>query len=327
MTKKSDYILVTGGAGYIGGHMAGMLVEAGYKVVVFDNLSTGVKPWIAKGARFVKGDLGRLTDVQKLFKRYRIAAVMHFAAKIVVPESVSQPIMYYRNNVGGTLNLLQGMSEFKVKKIVFSSTAAVYGSAKKMPITEATPVAPLSPYGASKFMVESVLEDAAKAGLIEYIALRYFNVAGWDTHRAWPVKGRPVPTHLISNAMKALHGAGELGVCGNDYNTPDGTGVRDFIHVVDLCWAHLRALKALSRGVKNEVFNLGADRGFSVLEVIKAAEKVTGKPVPHHISPRRPGDVEIVVASSDKARKILGWVPKHTLCDILRDEWERKWAV
>jgi UDP-glucose 4-epimerase len=324
MSKKSNYILVTGGAGYIGGHMAGMLVESGFKVVVFDNLSTGVRPWIHKGAKFVKGDLLNIYDCRKVFKKYPVGAVMHFAAKIVVPESVSQPIMYYRNNVGGTLNLLQAMTEFKVRRFVFSSTAAVYGSPKKMPITEDTPPAPMSAYGASKFMVEQVLQDAAKADLIDFIALRYFNVAGWDARRAWPVKGRPVPTHLISNAMKALLGGEKLVVCGTDYKTHDGTGVRDFIHVVDLCKAHLLALKAIDKGKGNQVFNLGNGNGFSVLDVIKVAGKVSGKPVPHILGPRRPGDVQTVVASSAKAKKVLGWVPKYNLEAMLKSEWERK---
>ena len=324
MSKTSKYILVTGGAGYIGGHMAGMLVGSGFKVVVFDNLSTGVRPWIAKGAKFVKGDLLNIDDCRKVFKKYPISAVMHFAAKIVVPESVSQPVMYYRNNVGGTLNLLQAMTEFKVRRFVFSSTAAVYGSPKKMPITEDIPVAPLSAYGASKWMVEQVLQDAARADLIDFIALRYFNVAGWDTRRAWPVKGRPVPTHLISNAMKALLGGDKLVVCGTDYKTHDGTGVRDFIHVVDLCRAHFLALKAIDKGKGNQVFNLGNGNGFSVMDVIKIAGKVSGKPVPHRLGPRRPGDVETVIASSAKAKKILGWVPKYNLEAMLKSEWERK---
>lgn len=324
MSKNNTYILVSGGAGYIGGHMAGMLIESGFKVVVFDNLSTGVRPWIPRGAAFVKGDLSNIADCRKVFKEYRIHAVMHFAAKIVVPESVSQPVMYYRNNVGGTLNLLQAMVEAGVRRFVFSSTAAVYGSAKKMPITEKTPVAPLSPYGASKFMVEQVLQDAAKADLIDFIALRYFNVAGWDTRRPWPVKGRPVPTHLISNAMKALLGGEKLVVCGTDYKTHDGTGVRDFIHVVDLCQAHLLALKAMGKGIRNEVFNLGNGNGFSVMDVIRVAGKVSGKPVPHRLGPRRPGDVQTVVASSAKAKRVLGWAPRYDLEAILRSEWERK---
>jgi UDP-glucose 4-epimerase len=324
MSKKQTYILVTGGAGYIGGHMAGMLAQAGHKVVVFDNLSTGVRSWIPKGVKFVKGELLNMDDCRKLFRKYPISAVMHFAAKIVVPESVSDPVLYYRNNVGGTLNLLQAMKEAKVRRIVFSSTAAVYGNPKDVPLTEKSATRPESPYGASKLMVENVLQDAAKAGLVEYIALRYFNVAGWDTARAWPAKGRPVPTHLISNVMKALLGGGKMTVCGKDYNTPDGTGVRDFIHVVDLCRAHLLALGALQKGICNDVFNLGNGSGFSVLDVIKTTHKVTGKSVPHHIGPRRPGDVETVVASSAKARKILGWSPEYDLEAILNSEWKRK---
>jgi len=317
-------VLVTGGAGYIGGHMAGMLIDAGYRVVVFDNLSTGIKSWLAKGVEFVKGDLNRPQDVGGIFNAYPIEAVLHFAAKIVVPESVNDPIVYYRNNTAGTLNLLFAMQEKGVRRIVFSSTAAVYGSPKCVPVKEDDPTDPLSPYGASKRMVEQVLSDAAKAGLIDYIVLRYFNVAGWDTARLWPSKGRPVPTHLISNAMRALRGDGELTVCGSDYDTPDGTGVRDFIHVVDLCRAHLSALSSFDRGVKNEIFNLGNENGFSVMDVIKTAEKVTGKVVPHVIGPRRLGDVSTVVASAEKARKILGWQPTFDLEKILNSEWMRR---
>ena len=322
--KNKKYVLVTGGAGYIGAHMAGLLLETGYKVVVFDDLSTGVRAWTPAGAEFVRGDLGRLEDCRKLFKRFPISAVTHFAAKIVVPESVADPILYYRNNTGGTLNLLAAMREAGVRRLVFSSTAAVYGSPRRVPVTEAEPAAPLSPYGASKLMVEQVLRDSAKAGLLEFIALRYFNVAGWDSRRRWPAEGRPVPTHLISNAMGALFAGKKLVVCGTDYATPDGTGVRDFIHVMDLCAAHLLALKAFDRKVRNEVFNLGTGKGFSVLEVINAAGRIAGRPVPHALGPRRSGDVETVVASAAKARRMLGWKTSRGLRDILSDEIGRR---
>ena len=321
MQKK--YTLVTGGAGYIGSHMAGMLIEAGRNVVIFDNLSTGVKPWLPKGAKFVKGDLLADGAIGKVFEKYPISEVIHFAAKIVVPESICKPELYYRNNVGGTANLLSAMVQHKVRRIVFSSTAAVYGNPTKVPVTEDDPTLPLSPYGTSKLMVEKILQDMAQAGSIDFIALRYFNVAGWDTRRAWPIKGRPIPTHLISNAMKALHGWDKLTVCGKDYKTHDGTGVRDFIHVVDLAQAHLLALKAMHKGIKNQVFNLGNGNGFSVLDVIKEASLVAGKQVPHTIGPRRLGDVAIVVASSEKAKRILGWKPQYNLKAILESEWGR----
>jgi UDP-glucose 4-epimerase len=322
MSKK--YTLVTGGAGYIGSHMAGMLIEAGHDVVIFDNLSTGVRPWLPKGAAFVKGDLLADGAIGKVFKKFPIGAVIHFAAKIVVPESMSRPAYYYQNNVGGTTNLLSAMVEHQVRRIVFSSTAAVYGNPQKVPVIESSPTLPLNPYGMSKLMVEQILKDMAQAGSIDFIALRYFNVAGWDTKRAWPVKGRPIPTHLVSNAMKALRGGGPLTVCGKDFKTHDGTGVRDFIHVVDLAQAHLLALKAMSKGIKNEVFNLGNGNGFSVLDVIKEASMVAGKPVPHSFGPRRPGDPATIVASSAKAKKILGWKPKYDLRAILQSEWDRK---
>jgi len=316
-------ILVTGGAGYIGAHMAGMLIEAGFNVIVFDDLSTGVKPWVAPKAKFIKGDLCDSSDCRKIFKDNRIDAVMHFAAKIVVPESVGKPVMYYRNNVGGTLNLLWAMQEHQVRRIVFSSTAAVYGEPKRVPITEKDPVMPMNPYGNSKYFIEQILRDMARANAIDYICLRYFNVAGWDTQRLWTSKGRPVPTHLISNVMQALRGKGRLNVCGNDYKTPDGTGVRDFIHVMDLCNAHLFALKAFNKGIKNEVFNLGNEKGFSVMEVIRTAGRVAGRSVPHKFTPRRLGDVATIIASSAKARKILGWGPRYDLQAILKSEWER----
>jgi UDP-glucose 4-epimerase len=248
---------------------------------------------------------------------------MHFAAKIVVPESVSQPAAYYANNVGGTLNLLNAMASHGVRRVVFSSTAAVYGNPQTIPVSEEEPIVPLNPYGASKWLVEQILNDCASLGALDYIALRYFNVAGWDTKRSWPAKGRPIPTHLISNTILALHGGPELVVCGDDYPTPDGTGVRDFIHVVDLCQAHLLALYALERGVKNQVFNLGNGHGFSVMDVIRVATQVAGKPVPYCKGPRRAGDVATVVASSQKAQQILNWRPQFDLEAMMQSEWKR----
>ncbi|MBF0485078.1 MAG: UDP-glucose 4-epimerase GalE [Candidatus Omnitrophica bacterium] len=304
--------------------MAGMLVDSGHKVVVFDNLSTGVKPWVPKGAAFVKGELLNNAHCHKVFRAYPVSAVIHFAGRIVVPESIAEPVLYYRNNVGGTLNLLAAMKEAGVRRFVFSSTAAVYAPADKGFLKETSETRPQSPYGASKFMVEKILADQAMAGHIEFMALRYFNVAGWDTRRAWPVKGRPVPTHLISNIMRVLHTGGELVVCGNDYNTPDGTGIRDFIHVLDLCRAHLLSLKAMDRGIKNHIFNLGNEHGFSVMDIVKSIQKVASRSVAYRIGPRRPGDVATIVASSARARKILGWKPRYDLKTILKSEWERK---
>jgi UDP-glucose 4-epimerase len=323
MTKNDKHILVTGGAGYIGAHMAAMLIDAGYKVIVFDNLSTGIRRWVPAAAEFVKGDLLNMADCRKVFKAFPVHAVMHFAAKIVVPESVAEPGLYYRHIVGGTLNLLAAMKEAGVRHIVFSSTAAVYAPVEKGILKESSAILPQSPYGTSKRMVEEILADQARAGHIDFIALRYFNVAGWDVRRAWPLQGRPVPTHLISNMMQALRGGPELVVCGNDYKTRDGTGVRDFIHVLDLCRAHLLSLKSLEKGMTDGIFNLGNGRGFSVMDMIAAAGRVTGRDVPYHLGKRRPGDVPVVVASSARARKVLGWTPCHDLEAILRSEWQR----
>ncbi len=326
MGRSIKNILITGGAGYIGSHMVRLLLEKGLKPVIFDNLSTGHKEFIPKGVPLVKGDLRNPGDIRKAFKKYSIDAVVHFAAVIVVPESVSAPLKYYENNVNATVNLLQGMNEAGVRTIVFSSSACVYGNPLKSPILENEPLKIENPYGATKVMVEQILGDMSRAGQINFIALRYFNVAGAHSAGGIGIK-MDKPTHLIPNVMRVACGLKkELTLFGNDYSTKDGTCVRDYVHVVDLAEAHLLALKALSSGkVKNEVINLGNGRGFSVKQVIDAAVKVTGRPVPYKIVPRRPGDSVNVVASYQKARRLLGWVPKRGLDEILASayQWEK----
>jgi UDP-glucose 4-epimerase len=323
-------VLVTGGAGYIGSHMVRLLLERGLKPVVFDNLSTGHREFIPKGVPLVKGDLRRVNDIRRCFAACRADAVIHYAASIVVPESVSDPLKYYENNVSATVNLLKAMDEAGVRSIVFSSSACVYGNPVKTPIEETAPLAIESPYGATKVMAEQILGDMARAGRINFIALRYFNVAGAHADGGIGIK-MDKPTHLIPNVMRVAGGSGkELTVFGHDYPTKDGTCVRDYIHVVDLCEAHLLALKALAQGkARNEVINLGNGRGFSVKEIIDRAVAVTGRPIPCKLAARRPGDAVTVVASYKKARRLLGWKPSRSL-DVILDSafrWEQSLAV
>jgi UDP-glucose 4-epimerase len=327
-TKKMRKILVTGGAGYIGSHMVRLLLENGYQPVVFDNLSTGHRDFIPHGVPFVKGDLRRGQDIRRAFRKHRVEAVIHFAASIVVPESVSEPLKYYENNVAATMNLLQVMDEADVRAIVFSSSACVYGEPLRNPITEDEPLKIASPYGATKVMVEQILRDLATAGRVKFMALRYFNVAGAHPSGEIGIK-MAKPTHLIPNVMRALSGSqGHLTVYGQNYKTKDGTGVRDYVYVVDLCQAHLLALKALKRGRPvNEVINIGTGTGNSVKEVFVTAEKIVGHKVPVVYKPRRPGDCGTVVASFAKARRLLGWRPRATLKEILLSAWAWEQAL
>lgn len=319
---KTRKILVTGGAGYIGSHMVRVLLQAGFQPVILDNLSTGHKDFIPRGVPFVSGDLRRPGDIRKAFAKHKIDAVIHFAALIVVSESVSEPFKYYENNVTGSLNLFHEMMRAGIDKVVFSSSACVYGQPLKNPIREDEPLKVANPYGATKVMVEQILGDLAFAGKMNYVALRYFNVAG--SHPAGDIGIKMArPTHLIPNVMRAACGkVPRMNVFGHNYPTKDGTGVRDYVHVMDLCEAHLLALKLLFRRKKcAEMINLGNGKGFSVLEVIKTAEKVTGRRIPFKLCPRRPGDCPSVVASFTKARKVLGWIPKRGLQEILSSAW------
>lgn len=314
-------ILIVGGAGYIGSTVNKFLSASGFRTVVFDNLSCGHRE-LARWGDFFRGDLARRVDLSRCFKTYEISAVMHFAAFTAVGESVVDPEKFYRNNVANTINLLGAMRIAGVKRLVFSSSAAVYGEPEKVPITEGNRLLPLSPYGRTKLMMEQAMADYAAAYGLEYTALRYFNAAGADPDGDTGESHEP-ETHLIPLAIRAALGGNEaLKVFGSDYPTPDGTCVRDYVHVWDLAQAHLLALRYLEKGGKSAVFNLGNGKGFSVLEVIRAVESVSRRKVPFVISPRRPGDPLALVASSARARRILGWRPRFSrLEDIVRHAW------
>ena len=314
-------VLVCGGAGYIGSHMVRRLVRDGVGTVVFDNLSTGHRESIGDAA-FVRGDLLDAAQLRDLFAQHRFDAVMHFCARSLVGESVQEPYAYYQNNVAGTLNLLQAMRDADVGKLVFSSTAAVFGHPESELIDESHPTRPINPYGASKRMVEIILEDAARAYGLRSVALRYFNAAGASPQGDIGESHSP-ETHLIPNMLRAANGdAPSLKVFGNDYATPDGTCVRDYVHVDDLADAHSRALDFMASNEGAHAFNLGNGAGFSVMQMIQAAGDVAGTPIPYEIAPRRAGDPDRLVAGSEKARRLLGWQPHYTdIAQIIDTAW------
>lgn len=319
-------ILVTGGAGYIGSHAVLALQRAGYQVIVLDNLSYG-HPELVKDVLKVELIVGDTSDrilLDQLFATRNIAAVMHFAAYIAVGESVSEPAQYYRNNVVGTLTLLEAMIAAQVQHFVFSSTCAIYGMPKEIPMTEKHPHNPLSPYAASKEMVEQILADFDGAYGLKSVAFRYFNASGADPSGLLGEDHHP-ETHLIPLALlTALKRREFLSIFGTDYPTTDGTAIRDYIHVSDLADAHVLGLEYLLKGGKSEVFNLGNGNGFSVREVIETARKVTNKEIIVKESDRRAGDASILVGSSKKAQKILGWNPQYSdLSTIISHAW--KW--
>lgn len=320
-------ILVIGGAGYIGSHMVRALIDAKYIPVVFDNLATGNKRAVPKGVRFIKGDLRKPLDIDRVFRLAKFETVIHFSAASLVPESMSDPLKYYDNNVVSFVYLLQTMRRHKVKNIVFSSTAAVYGEPKRIPIEEDDEKNPTNTYGCTKLMMERIVEDTALAyGDIQYIILRYFNVAGAQQDGSVGECHNP-ETHLIPNILKAVKGEKkDLTIFGDDYPTKDGSCVRDYIHVQDICSAHVKAVKAFGKGVKNTYFNLGSQDGYSNFEIISAVEKATETKVKFKIGPRRPGDPAKLVASAKKAGKILGWTPAYDLDNIVQTAWawERK---
>jgi UDP-glucose 4-epimerase len=324
MPKK---VLIVGGAGYIGSHTNKLLAFSGFSTVVFDNLSTGHRRLARRGG-FFRGDLASPGDLARCFKKHRFSAVIHFAASAAVGESAADPAKYYRNNVANTLNLLDAMRAAGVKNLVFSSSAAVYGVPRKVPIAETAPPAPVNPYGRTKLMMELVMADYAAAYGLKYAALRYFNAAGADPAGEAGELHNP-ETHLIPLALGAASGLRPpLKVFGGDYATPDGTCLRDYIHVSDLARAHLLALRYLERGGKSAAFNLGNGKGFSVLDVLNAVREVTGLRVPAKTAPRRPGDPPALVASAAKARRVLGWKPaRPRLQTIIADAWRWHQAV
>jgi UDP-glucose 4-epimerase len=320
-------VLVTGGAGYIGSHAVYALKDHGYRVVVIDDLSTGVRDNLPSEVPLVIGNIGDAALVERTFKEHGVQAVMHFAGSIVVPESVSNPLKYYRNNTLNSQVLVETCVKNGVGTLLFSSTAAVYGIPEELPVREDTPTAPINPYGASKLMTEWVLRDTAAAHDFVYGALRYFNVAGADP-QGRTGQSTPAATHLIKVACQtALGQRPALEIMGTDYPTPDGTGVRDYIHVTDLAEAHVLALDYLIREKKSLVLNCGYGHGFSVREVIKAVEAACGHALPAREAPRRAGDPPALTAQSERIRSVLGWTPKHDdLGFIVRTAfaWEKR---
>ena len=320
-------VLVTGGAGYIGGHMTLGLLDAGETVIVLDDLSTGFDWAVKDPARLVVGDMGDADLVARLIDEHQIDAVAHFAAKIVVPDSVADPLGYYLNNTSKARTLIETAIKGGVKNFIFSSTAAVYGETSSEPVSEDTPLAPISPYGRSKLMVEWILEDAARAHDFRYVALRYFNVAGGDPQKRLG-QSTPKATHLIKRGVQTALGMHpSMEIFGTDYPTRDGTGVRDYIQVTDLIDAHMDALRYLREGGESVVCNCGYGHGETVKEVIDVVKRISGVDFKVILSPRRPGDAAAVVARADRARRVLGWRPtRDSLDDIVRQafDWERR---
>ncbi len=315
-------VLVTGGAGYIGSHTVRVLKRAGYGVVVYDNFSRGHLEAV-EGFSVVEGDTADSRLLKKVLQEQEIDAVMHFAAHSQVGESVAQPRLYYENNVIGGLKLLEAVLDAGIKHFIFSSSAAVYGEPESVPITEGHPLKPTNPYGETKVIIERALAYYEQAYGLKSVSLRYFNAAGAAVEGGIGEDHDP-ETHLIPLALKAVLDQDKpLTIFGDDYPTADGTAVRDYIHVDDLAVAHLLALEALINGKTTSVYNLGNGSGFSVLEVIRAAEQVTGRKVPYTIGPRREGDPAVLVASADKARAELGWQPSYaSLKKIIETAWE-----
>ena len=301
-------LLVTGGAGYIGSHTVRLLAEAGEKVVVLDSMELGHRSAVvSQGVELVQGDLGDARVVEEIFRGHGISAVLHFAAYALVGESVTDPLKYYRNNLASPLVLLEAMQRHGCRQFVFSSTCATYGNPVTVPMDEMHPQEPINPYGASKFMLERVLRDCVAGCGIQHVMLRYFNASGCSADALFGEDDDP-ETHLIPRALMALKGEGPpLTVFGNDYPTPDGTCIRDYIHVEDLAQAHADALRYLRNGGMSTACNLGTGTGVSVLEMLRLMEAVTGKPVPHVYGPRRAGDPPELVADPRKAKAVLGW--------------------
>jgi UDP-glucose 4-epimerase len=317
MTQK---VLVAGGAGYIGSHTCLRLAEAGFTPVTYDNLSNGWSEFVQWGPLEI-GDIGDAARLDEVFAKHKPVAVIHFAALIEVGESVKYPGRFYENNVGGAITLIEAARRAGVEAFVFSSTCATYGAPVKVPMDETHPQAPLNPYGRTKLMVEQVMADLDQTVGFKYTALRYFNAAGADPEGRVGERHEP-ETHAIPLAIAAARGGNRgFNLFGVDYDTRDGTCVRDYIHVLDLADAHVLAVQRLLRGEPSEVFNLGTGTGTTVKELIAAIETVSGRAFPVEVAGRRPGDAPILVADNTKARTLLGWSPRYTLEDIIRHAW------
>jgi len=314
-------ILVTGGAGYIGSITAHLLVRRGYSVVVVDDLSRGHEHNVAR-LPFHKLTLADTSALAHLLASEAVDAVIHFAAYIAVGESTQKPELYFSNNIGSTLSLLTAMAQTNVKRLVFSSTAAVYGTPAVVPIREDSPFAPVSPYGESKVMIEKILGWLDPYRGLRSIALRYFNACGSDPESGLGEDHDP-ETHLIPLLLRAVVSGNPVTIFGDDYETPDGTCIRDYIHVTDLAEAHVLALEKLLTGGASDSFNAGTGEGHSVMEVLRAVEEVTGRTVPYEVGPRRAGDAPVLVANSDKLQRTLGWKPRYPeLTDIVATAWQ-----
>jgi len=326
LPTPGSHVLVCGGAGYIGAHMCKALAAAGLVPVTFDNLSTGHRDAVRWGP-LVEGDLLDPASLRAAFAGWPVSAVLHFAARSLVAESVRDPGLYFRNNVTGTLNLLDAMRAAGVDRLVFSSTAAVYGDPVYTPIDEAHPTAPINPYGWSKLMAEREIAEYCRAHGLRAACLRYFNAAGADPGGE-AGESHEQETHLIPNLLRGARAdqSEPVGIFGDDYDTPDGTCVRDYVHVADLCDAHLLALDRLSSEGGMHVYNLGGGRGSSVAEVLAVCREVSGAAIPERRLPRRPGDPAVLVASAEAARRELGWRPRYDLRDCVAHAlaWERR---
>jgi UDP-glucose 4-epimerase len=316
MPIKSGPVLVVGGAGYIGSHMVLALKQAGIHTIVLDNLSHGHRDAVID-AELIVGDMGDRGLLEKIFTTYSFSTVMHFASLIEVEGSIYSPLKYYQNNVAKTLTLLEAMQAFKVKQIIFSSSAAVYGLPQVKNIVESHPLLPINPYGRSKLMVETIIQDFAKSDGLRYAIFRYFNAAGADPLGRASERHQP-ESHLIPLVLEvALKSKPMLTIYGNQYDTYDGTCIRDYVHVVDVCEAHLLAMYALNNNEQNILCNLGTGRGFSVMEVVNVASQITGKKIRFKVSDKRPGDPPYLVANADLAKTRLAWQPKYSTLETM----------
>ena len=315
-------VLVTGAAGYIGSICSEFLLARGYQVIALDNLQEGHAAAVPPAAAFCRADLGVRAQIEEIFSKHKIDAVMHFAGEALVAKSVREPSTFYAANIAAGVNLLDAMIRHNVKKLIFSSTAATYGEPQTVPIPEDHLKNPINPYGKSKIRFEEILSDYRAYTALDYATLRYFNAAGASAERG---EAHRVESHLIPKVLDAALGLiPQLEIFGSDYPTPDGTCVRDYIHVLDIADSHVRALESLEK-ISGEAFNVGNSRGFSILEVLEAAERITGSKIPRKFSPRRPGDPAVLVASKEKLHRTLGWEAQHSSLDeIITSAWNWK---